>query len=74
MAHISTNGDEFALASALVAANYLDTPQSVLDYFSKPWNYSPEFGLWDSLGRPGDRCDEGWYEFYDKLAELDEVA
>ena len=52
MAVISTTGEDFAFAAALVRAGYLDTPLLVLDHFEKPWNWAPEFELWEGCGRP----------------------
>jgi hypothetical protein len=65
--------DTFALAAALVTAGYLDSAQLVLDYFDKPLNFTPEFGLWTACGRPGEPGDQGWDWFTRKLEQFEEV-
>ena len=53
-------------ASVLVAADWLDTPQSVVDFFEKPWNWDGEHAIWHDHGEP-DTEDTGWEAFVDEL-------
>jgi hypothetical protein len=55
--------------SILVAADVLDTPHLVLDYFEKPHKWDPEFQLWDACNRPESGEIVGWDWFVAKLAK-----
>ena len=60
--------EAFTFAGVLVRADRLDTPQLVLDYFEKPYKWSPEHDNWVACDRP-DLDDEGWTTFLKMLEE-----
>jgi hypothetical protein len=44
--------DVVSFARVLVDAEWLDTSGEVIDYFERPWKWSPEYGVWIQAGRP----------------------
>jgi len=54
-------------------AMIFETPTDAIDYFEKPWNWTNEFNLWQSLKEPTIESDN-WEEFvtqlYQRLKEV----
>lgn len=60
-------------ADMLIAADYLSTPEEVLDFFAKPWKWDTEIALWVAAGSPAAQ-DPGWALFAARLAARDSGA
>ena len=54
----------------LVAADWFDTPQNLLDYFEKPYKWDREHELWVGCDRP-EVESQGWPWFLVKLGKLE---
>jgi len=60
--------ETLGFARVLVAAELLDTPEAVLDFFEKPYRYDPEHQIWDVCRRPTSGSI-GWNWFIRKLEQ-----
>lgn len=48
----SRHDDVVTLAAVLVEADWLSTPQDVVDFFAAPWKWNKQFQIWALAGRP----------------------
>ena len=48
----SDHREVVALATALAHADWLSTPQDVIDFFEKPWKWDDQFKIWAAAARP----------------------
>ena len=48
----SHHDDVVALASILVEADWLTTPQDVVEFFTAPWKWGEQWMIWALAGRP----------------------
>lgn len=57
-------------AHVLVDANWLDTAESVLYFFEKPWKYDREYGIWVDCDEPDTESPE-WSAFCELIEETE---